>query len=69
MRIGEVLRSAADIVMPRTCPVCGKVLHGDERYLCRMWLEQLPRTFFERTKFNAMEQLFAGKARVERAAA
>ena len=69
MRIGEVLRSAADIVMPRTCPVCGNVLHGDERYLCRMCLEQLPRTFFERTKFNAMEQLFAGKTRVERAAA
>lgn len=69
MKIGDVLRSAADLVMPRACPVCGKALHADERHLCRSCLEQLPRTQFERTPFNAMEQLFAGKVPVERAAA
>ena len=67
--IKQWLCAAADVVMPRVCPVCGKALDGDERWLCRQCLAALPRTRFEDTDFNPMEQLFAGKVPIERATA
>ena len=67
--IKQWLSAAADVVMPRVCPVCGKALDGDEQWLCRQCLAALPRTRFEDTDFNAMEQLFAGKVPIERATA
>ena len=60
-------RALADVLMPRLCPVCGKALVADERYICRGCLAALPRTHLEEVDFNAMEQLFAGKVPVERA--
>lgn len=56
-----------DLLLPRTCPVCGKVLTSHERYVCQGCMMQLPRTLLHERKFNAMEQLFAGKTPVERA--
>ena len=67
--IKQWLGAAADVVMPRVCPVCGKALDGDERWLCRQCLADLPRTRYEEVDFNAMEQLFAGKVPIERATA
>ncbi len=63
------LKAGTDAVMPRRCPVCDTVLGTDEPFLCRRCLMALPRTHVERVHFNAMEQLFAGKVPVERAAA
>lgn len=63
------LRAASDVLLPRVCPVCNHALGGDEQYLCRRCLSELPRTHFEEKPFNSMEQLFAGKVQVEHAAA
>ena len=68
LRVGNWLRAAVDVVLPRLCPVCQKTLAADERYLCRQCLSKLPRTRYGRQKFNAFEQRFAGIVPVERAA-
>lgn len=67
--IRQWLGAAADVVLPRVCPVCGKVLDDDEQWLCRKCLADLPRTRYEDVDFNAMEQHFAGKVPIERATA
>ncbi|MBR6432634.1 MAG: ComF family protein [Muribaculaceae bacterium] len=67
--IKQWLGAAADVVMPRVCPVCGQTLDGDETWLCRKCLAGLPRTRYEEAPFNTMEQHFAGKVPIERATA
>ena len=67
--IKQWLSAAADVVMPRVCPVCGQALDGDEQWLCRKCLAALPRTRYEEVDFNTMEQHFAGKVPIERATA
>ena len=68
-KIRQWLSAAADIAMPRTCPVCGKTLDSDERWICRKCLAALPRTRYEDVPFNTMEQHFAGQVPIERATA
>lgn len=68
-KIRQWLAAAADVAMPRVCPVCGKALDADELWLCRKCLTGLPRTRYEQIPFNTMEQLFAGKVPIERATA
>ena len=68
-KIKAYLQAAADTLLPRQCPVCHGTLDADERYLCRRCLATLPRTHLEDSTFNRMEQLFAGKVPVKRAAA
>lgn len=67
--IKQWLSAMADVAMPRVCPVCGKALNNDEQWLCRKCLAALPRTRYEETDFNTMEQHFAGKVPIERATA
>ena len=67
--IRQWLGAAADVVLPRLCPVCGKALDDDEQWLCRKCLADLPRTHYEGVSFNTMEQHFAGKVPIERATA
>ena len=67
--IRQWLGAAADVVMPRLCPVCGIALDDDELWLCRKCLADLPRTHYEDAPFNAIEQHFAGKVPIERATA
>lgn len=67
--IKQWLQAAADVAMPRECPVCHIALGADEPWLCRKCLAALPRTRYEEVDFNAMEQLFAGKVPIERATA
>lgn len=61
------LQAAIDVVMPRTCPVCGAALTADEPWLCRRCLNDLPRTHLHEIESNAMEQLFFGKVLINRA--
>lgn len=61
------IRAATDALLPRLCPVCGNALDGDEAYICRKCLAELPRTHLEDVEFNTMEQLFAGKVPILRA--
>ncbi len=65
--IKQLFQAFADVLMPRTCPVCNCVLSSSEPFVCRKCLQGLPTTLFERRQFNAMEQLFAGKTPIERA--
>ena len=67
--IKQWLDGAADVAMPRVCPVCQQALDGDERWLCRLCLSALPRTRYEDVTFNTMEQHFAGQVAIERATA
>ena len=67
--IKQWLNAAADVVMPRVCPVCQQALDSDEHWLCRQCLAALPRTRYEEVEFNTMEQHFAGKVPIERATA
>lgn len=68
MKIKDLLTSAANVLMPRTCSVCGKPLALDEKFLCRHCLMEIPRTHFEDIPFNPFDQLMAGKVPVERCA-
>ena len=68
-RIKQWFSAAADLAMPRICPVCGITLDADERWLCRKCLAALPRTRYEEATFNTMEQHFAGIVPIERATA
>ncbi len=68
MTIKDLLTSAAGVLMPRTCSVCGKPLELDEKFLCRRCLMDIPRTHYEDITFNAFDQLMAGKVPVERCA-
>lgn len=68
-KIKYYMQAAADTVMPRPCPVCNNIMGSDEHHLCRQCIATLPFTRIENTPFNAMEQLFAGKVPIERAAA
>lgn len=67
-KLTEWGHALADVLMPRICPVCGNALHADEQHICRSCLVALPRTHLEDVEFNTMEQLFAGKVPIERAA-
>ena len=67
--IKQWLNAAADMALPRVCPVCHQALDGDEQWLCRRCLAALPRTRYEEADFNTMEQHFAGKVPIERATA
>ena len=68
MKIKDLFTSAASVLMPRTCSVCGKPLDLDEKFLCRKCLMNLPRTHYEEINFNSFEQLMAGKVPVEHCA-
>lgn len=60
-KIRQIIQSAIDVIMPRTCSVCGKALGSSEPWLCHSCLNDLPRTHFYGTADNPMEQLFYGK--------
>lgn len=63
----RIISDISDLLFPRTCPVCGKVLSPHEKYVCPECMLNLPRTQLHEHKFNAIEQLFAGKTPIQRA--
>lgn len=48
------LKAATDVLMPRTCVVCGERLLLDEDHICLECLSDLPRTFFWQLSRNPM---------------
>lgn len=64
----RISSEVADALMPRLCPVCGQTLPAQVRHICPSCMAELPLTLMHLREFNAMEQLFAGKTPVERAA-
>lgn len=63
----RLISDISDLIMPRSCPVCGNTLPAHERFVCSKCMANLPRTLLHEHKFNAMEQLFAGKTPIVRA--
>ena len=52
------LKAVLDLLIPRQCLVCGRSLDATEEHLCRECLEDLPRTYYWRRKFNPMADRF-----------
>ncbi len=40
------LRCLADLIFPRKCEICGRLLTGDERYICEDCMEDMPLTYY-----------------------
>ena len=57
----SLLRSALDLVLPRTCIVCGRHLMPEEEHICIPCLADMPLTRFERLSRNPMADRFNDK--------
>lgn len=57
-RICRGLRAAADLILPRKCIVCGKVLLSEEKHLCLDCLADMPMTYFWTMSHNPMADRF-----------
>jgi ComF family protein len=57
------------LLFPNLCALCGRPLIGREQAVCRICVERLPRTFFHRLPANAVERVFWGRVKIERASA
>lgn len=55
------------LIFPRQCAVCGKLLHEGEEVLCLKCNMDMPRTNYHRLKDNPVERMFWGKVPLERA--
>jgi ComF family protein len=56
----------ADLILPRVCPVCGRVLLSKEMYLCLYCTSDLPLSHFWAWQGNPAESCLAGKISAER---
>lgn len=59
-RWGIWWRALADLMLPRTCLVCGRKLGLQEKHLCLYCLADMPRTHFWSRSHNAMADKFNG---------
>lgn len=50
-----------DLLFPRTCPVCGRVLLRKEKFICLECYLNLPLTYFWKWSENPAEMLFWGR--------
>lgn len=55
-----ILTDLLDFFLPRTCHVCGCLLHSHESMLCTRCVEMLPRSLYHTIDLNPMERRFAG---------
>lgn len=60
------LKAAADMLLPRTCIVCGKKLQIEEDFLCPHCLEDMPLTYYWERSHNPMADRFNETARDEK---
>ena len=51
-------RGLTDLILPRTCVVCGRELSIQERYLCVECIADLPRTYFSFMSRNQLSDRF-----------
>lgn len=58
MLIERGLKAAVDIILPRTCAVCGRRLNIDEQNLCLPCLSEIPLTHFWERDHNEMADKF-----------
>jgi ComF family protein len=65
--LSEYYRSFVHLFFPRLCLVCGTDLQKQEVEMCRVCLKHLPHTHYAMRQSNPVEQVFWGRAKVERA--
>ena len=53
-------RALADLMLPRTCLVCGRKLGLQEEHLCLYCLAEMPRTYFWDSSHNSMADKING---------
>lgn len=53
-----IWRAIADLLMPRVCVVCGRVLERDEEHLCEACWKDIPRTRYWKLRENPMAESF-----------
>ena len=54
----DAVTALSDLLFPRTCPVCGRLLALRERFICTDCLADLPRTHFTAMSRNQMSSRF-----------
>ena len=69
MNLKQWILDAADVVFPRQCAVCGRVLGSDEHHVCRACMASMPVTGYHLVDFNPFEQLAEGRVPIEHATA
>ena len=52
------LKAVLDLLIPRKCIVCEKVLDGAEKHLCKDCIDDIPHTYYWLRKFNPMADKF-----------
>ncbi len=55
-----------DLLFPKECAVCGRVLNYHEQHFCLECFADMPLTWFWNVKENPAERVFWGRANVER---
>ena len=61
MRVGKLwVKALADLMLPRTCLVCGRKLGLQEEHLCLYCLAEMPRTCFWNRSHNSMADKING---------
>jgi ComF family protein len=65
--VGKYFQGFADLIYPRLCAACSRVLLFNENAICLYCLADLPRTGFHRFEDNEVERLFWGRVNVQRA--
>lgn len=63
------MKALLDILWPRRCRLCDRILADDERFLCEVCVSALPRTLYHLREHHPMEERFAGIIPFERATA
>lgn len=58
LTIGKLLRSLADLLMPRVCVVCGRQLLDSEKEICVRCMADFPLTYFWERSRNPMADRF-----------
>jgi ComF family protein len=59
----------ASLLLPRSCPACGRLLKDWEECLCFICLAELPVTGFHEEPGNPLAEMFWGRIRLEQAVA
>ena len=65
----RLFQDLLSVVLPRTCPACGKPLKDWEECLCLTCLAGLPLTRFHEHPDNPLAEVFWGRVRLEQAVA
>lgn len=57
-RIQNTLEAAGDLLLPRSCMICGRKLLSDERHICLSCMSDLPLTYLWNCERNPMADRF-----------